>query len=159
MAGDLPMRGLPFGLLLFILAPIIEIWLMIDIGSVRGAGWSVLAISSTAIIGASLVRFQGLGVYARLNQTAARGEIPAMEMIEGLSLFISGVLLLTPGFITDALGFLILIPPLRRWFALHMLKRFFIVPGASGQPGSVSPEHDTSIEVTTVEGEYHRIDK
>jgi UPF0716 protein FxsA len=149
MAGDLPMRGLPFGLLLFILAPIIEIWLMIDIGSVIGAGWTVLAIISTAIIGAS----------ARLNQTAARGEIPAMEMIEGLSLFISGVLLLTPGFITDALGFLILIPPLRRWFALHMLKRFFIVPGASGQPGSVSPEHDTSIEVTTVEGEYHRIDK
>ena len=116
------MRGLPFGLLLFILAPIIEIWLMIDIGSVIGAGWTVLAIISTAIIGASLVRFQGVGVYARLNQTAARGEIPAMEMIEGLSLFISGVLLLTPGFITDALGFLILIPPL-----LQVINIIFIV--------------------------------
>lgn len=148
------MRGLPIGLLIFILAPIVEIWLMIDIGSVIGAGWTVLAIISTAIIGASLVRFQGMGVYTRLNQTAAKGELPAMEMIEGMALFISGLLLITPGFITDTLGFLILIPPLRRWFALNMLKRFFIVPGASDQSGPFSSEHKT-----TIEGEYRRIDK
>ena len=153
------MSGLPFALLLFILVPIIEIWLMIDIGSVIGAGWTVLAIISTAIIGASLVRYQGIGVYSRLNQTAARGEIPAMEMIEGLTLLISGVLLLTPGFITDALGFLLLIPPLRRWFALNMLKRFFIVPGTSGKPGQGPHDHDKSIEITTIEGEYRRINK
>jgi UPF0716 protein FxsA len=159
MAGDLQMRGFPFALLLFILVPIIEIWLMIDIGSVIGAGWTVLAIISTAIIGASLVRYQGIGIYSRLNQTVQRGEIPAMEMIEGLTLLISGALLLTPGFITDALGFLILIPPLRRWFALNMLKRFFIVPGAPGKPGQGPDEHDKSIEVTTIEGEYRRINK
>jgi UPF0716 protein FxsA len=153
------MRGFPFALLLFILVPIIEIWLMIDIGSVIGAGWTVLAIISTAIIGASLVRYQGIGIYSRLNQTVQRGEIPAMEMIEGLTLLISGALLLTPGFITDALGFLILIPPLRRWFALNMLKRFFIVPGAPGKPGQGPDEHDKSIEVTTIEGEYRRINK
>lgn len=153
------MRGLPFALLLFILVPITEIWLMIDIGSVIGAGWTVLAIISTAIIGASLVRYQGIGVYSRLNQTAARGEIPAMEMIEGLTLLISGVLLLTPGFITDALGFLILIPPLRRWFALNMLKRFFIVPGAPGKHGQGPHDHDKSIDITTIEGEYRRINK
>jgi UPF0716 protein FxsA len=153
------MRGFPFALLLFILVPIIEIWLMIDIGSVIGAGWTVLAIISTAIIGASLVRYQGIGIYSRLNQTVQRGEIPAMEMIEGLTLLISGALLLTPGFITDALGFLILIPPLRRWFALNMLKRFFIVPGAPGKSGQGPDEHDKSIEVTTIEGEYRRINK
>jgi UPF0716 protein FxsA len=153
------MRGFPIGLLLFILAPVAEIWLMIDIGSVIGAGWTVLAIISTAIIGASVVRFQGMGVYTRLNQTAARGELPAMEMIEGMALFISGILLLTPGFITDAMGFLLLIPPLRRWFALNMLKRFFIVPGAAGQSGPVPPGQDSTIEVTTIEGEYRRIDK
>jgi UPF0716 protein FxsA len=149
------MRGLPLGLLLFILAPVAEIWLMIDIGSVIGAGWTVLAIIATAIIGASLVRFQGLGVYTRMNLAASRGELPAMEMIEGLSLLISGVLLLTPGFITDTLGFLILIPPLRRWFALHMLKRFFIHPiGANPNAGS-----DPTVATTTIEGEYRRIDK
>lgn len=148
------MRGLPIGLLLFILAPVAEIWLMIDIGSVIGAGWTILAIISTAIIGASLVRFQGMGVYTRLNQTAARGELPAMEMIEGMALFISGILLLTPGFITDAMGFLLLIPPLRRWFALNTLKRFFITPAVPGQAGPFSSEQKTPIE-----GEYRRIDK
>jgi UPF0716 protein FxsA len=153
MAGAKQMRGLPIGLLIFILAPVVEIWLMIDIGSVIGAGWTVLAIISTAIIGGSLVRFQGLGVYTRLNQTAAKGELPAMEMIEGMALFISGILLITPGFITDALGFLILIPPLRRWFALNMLKRFFIVPGADAQSGPFP-----SGQKTTIEGKSRRID-
>lgn len=153
------MRGFPLGLLLFILAPIAELWLMIDIGSVIGAGWTVLAIIATAIIGASLVRFQGIGVYTRLNQTAARGEIPAMEMIEGMSLFISGVFLLIPGFITDAIGFLLLIPPLRRWFALNTLKRFFIVPNPSDPSAAGTQGENASIEVTTVDGEYRRIDK
>lgn len=151
------MRGLPFLFLLFILMPVIEIWVMIDIGSIIGAGWTVLAILATAAIGASLVRFQGLGVYSRLNQTAARGEVPAMEMIEALCLLISGVLLLTPGFITDTLGFLMLIPPLRRWFALSMLKRFFIVPADSAEQGA--DVRKTTVDVTTIEGEYRRIDK
>ncbi len=149
------MRGLPLGFLLFILTPIAEIWLMIDIGSVIGAGWTVLSIIATAIIGGTLVRYQGLGVYTRMNLSASRGELPAMEMIEGMALLISGLLLLTPGFITDTIGFLILIPPLRRWLALNMLKRFFIVPGgvntAAGDPPSTGPK--------TIEGEFRRIDK
>ncbi len=147
------MRGLPIGLLLFILAPIAEIWLMIDIGSIIGAGWTVLSIIATAIIGGTLVRYQGLGVYTRMNLSASRGELPAMEMIEGMALLISGLLLLTPGFITDTIGFLILIPPLRRWFALNMLKRFFIVPNA-GSPGDGSDNGPK-----TIEGEFRRIDK
>ena len=150
------MKGFPLLLVLFIAAPLVEIWLMINIGSVIGAGWTILAIIATAMIGASLVRLQGLGVYTRMHQSAQRGEIPAMEMIEGLSLFISGVLLLTPGFITDALGFLILVPPLRRWFALNMLKRFFIVPNATMHPGDM---HQADIEIKTIEGEFRRIDK
>ncbi|NOY15408.1 MAG: FxsA family protein [Gammaproteobacteria bacterium] len=149
------MRGLPLGLLLFILAPIAEIWLMIDIGSVIGAGWTVLAIIATAVIGASLVRYQGLGVYTRMNLSVSRGELPAMEMIEGLSLFISGILLLTPGFITDAMGFLLLIPPLRRRFALNILKRFFIIPNGI-KPGS---DGDPRVDPKTIEGEFRRIDK
>ncbi|HEC26084.1 MAG TPA: FxsA family protein [Gammaproteobacteria bacterium] len=155
MAGDLQMRGLPLGLLLFILAPIAEIWLMIDIGSVIGAGWTVLAIIATAIIGGTLVRYQGIGIYARMNQSVSRGELPAMEMVEGLALFISGILLLTPGFITDTMGFLILIPPLRRWFALNMLKRFFIIPNAENPTSG----DDLSAGPKTIEGKFRRIDK
>ncbi|MEN8712127.1 MAG: FxsA family protein [Arenicellales bacterium] len=153
------MKGFPLVLLLIILAPIAEIWLMIDIGSVIGAGWTVLAIITTAIIGASLVRLQGIGVYSRLNQAASRGEIPAMEMIEGLFLLISGIFLLLPGFITDALGFLMLIPPLRRWLALNAVKHFFIVPNVTDPSAQNVPGHDPTIEATTIEGEYRRIDK
>ncbi|GMR06523.1 MAG: membrane protein FxsA [Gammaproteobacteria bacterium] len=149
------MRGLPLGLLLFILAPVAEIWLLIDIGSVIGAGWTVLAIIATAIIGGTLVRYQGLGVYTRMNQSVSRGELPAMEMIEGLALFISGILLLTPGFITDTMGFLILIPSLRRWFALNMLKRFFIVPNVPNSGSEGGPNANPK----TIEGEFRRIDK
>ena len=152
------MQGLPLLIILVLLTPLIEIWLMIDIGSVIGAGWTILAIIATAVIGASLVRLQGFGVYARMQHAANRGEVPAMEMIEGLSLFISGVLLLTPGFITDALGFLILIPPLRRWFALNMLKRFFIVP-MQGHPHGNGGDQGPMGSARPIEGEYRRIDK
>jgi len=149
------MRVLPLGLILFVLAPIAEIWLMIDIGSVIGAGWTILSIIATAIIGGTLVRYQGLGVYTRMNQSASRGELPAMEMIEGMALLISGLLLLTPGFITDTLGFLILIPPLRRWFALNMLKRVFIIPNTANPTTANNP----STGPKTVEGEFRRIGK
>lgn len=149
------MKGLPLGLLLFILAPLAEIWLMIDIGSVIGAGWTVFSIITTAVIGGSIVRFQGLGVYSRMNLSASRGELPAMEIIEGFSLLISGILLLLPGFITDAMGFLILIPPLRRWFALNLLKRSFIVPNDQSSP----QQENKPTEPSTIEGEFRRIDK
>ena len=153
------MRGLPLLFILILMVPLVEIWLMIDIGSVIGAGWTILAIVATAIIGASLVRLQGFGVYARMQHSVNRGELPAMEMIEGLALFISGVLLLTPGFITDALGFLILIPSLRRWLALNMLKRLFIVPATGQQGGPHRQGPDTPAQSSTIEGEYRRIDK
>jgi UPF0716 protein FxsA len=151
------MQSFPLLLILILSIPLIEIWIMIDIGSIIGAGWTIMAIIATAVIGASVVRFQGFGVYSRMQSSVNRGEVPAMEMIEGLSLFISGVLLLTPGFVTDALGFLILVPPLRRWFALNMLKRFFIVPMPGGPPaddGSRQPGGKRK----SIEGEYRRMD-
>ena len=152
------MQSFPLLLILILSIPLIEIWIMIDIGSVIGAGWTIMAIIATAVIGASLVRFQGFGVYSRMQSSVNRGEVPAIEMIEGLSLFISGVLLLTPGFVTDALGFLILIPPLRRWFALNMLKRFFIVPMPGGPPpGASNRQHGD--ERKSIEGEYRHIDE
>jgi UPF0716 protein FxsA len=82
-----------------------------------------------------------------------------MEMIEGLFLLISGIFLLLPGFITDALGFLMLIPPLRRWLALNAVKHFFIVPNVTDPSAQNTPGHDPTIEATTIEGEYRRIDK
>jgi len=144
----------PFPLLALVLLaiPLIEIYVMIRIGSVIGAGWTVLSIVATAVIGAFIIRMQGFGVYRRMNRSMAAGELPAMELLEGLALLIAGLLLLTPGFITDALGFLLLVPPLRRNIVLGLLKKHFIQPvGPDRAPGRAGGQ-------PPIEGEYRRLD-
>jgi len=107
----MPLLAILLGLLL---ASLIEIWVLIEIGGVIGAGWTVGLVVFTAIAGVALVRSQGLATIGRIQAQIARGEIPATEIFEGVGLLLAGVFLLTPGFVTDALGFALLVPPLRR---------------------------------------------
>jgi UPF0716 protein FxsA len=97
----------------FLLVPMLEIWLLIKVGSVVGAGWTVLLVVATAMIGAGLVRAQGLSALRRIQQELAAGGLPADEVLQGVLLLVAGALLLTPGFVTDALGFSLLIPGVR----------------------------------------------
>ena len=115
----------PFGLLLALLiaVPLIEIYLLLEVGSTIGVLPTVVLVIVTAVAGAALLRMQGLATLARIQDCLKRGEIPAIEMIEGLLLLITGVLLLTPGFFTDALGFACLVPPVRRHFAWLLAQR------------------------------------
>ena len=101
-------------LLLFILLPLVEIYLLITIGGAIGAFSTILLILATAILGVWLVRAQGFSVFARYRQQLASGRSPAMQVFEGMLLFVAGALLLTPGFFTDAIGFILLVPKLRR---------------------------------------------
>lgn len=137
---------------LFILIPLIEIYLLIQVGSAIGALSTVALVVLTAVIGALLLRHQGLFTYARVQQALARGELPTMAMLEGLVLLVCGALLLTPGFFTDTLGFLALIPPLRQWLILKVLEKGVIrtVGPQPRQPGT-GPQ--------TLEGEYRREDE
>lgn len=107
---------------LFLLVPLIEIYLLIKVGSIIGAGWTVFAVISTAVIGAGLLRVQGLSTLQRAQVSMAKGEVPAVPMLEGAALVLSGFLLLTPGFFTDTLGFLLLIPVLRQSLIKRLLK-------------------------------------
>ena len=134
---------------LFILIPLLEIYLLIKVGSVIGALSTVVLVVLTAILGAFLLRHQGLYTYAKVQQATARGELPTLAMLEGVVLLICGVLLLTPGFFTDALGFLALIPPLRRALILTILERGVIIAPPGTPPGK-SPSQ------RTIEGEYKR---
>jgi UPF0716 protein FxsA len=109
-------------LILFLLVPLIEIYFLIKVGSIIGAGWTVFAIIGTAVLGASLLRVQGLSTLQRAQLSIAKGEVPAVAMLEGVALAISGVLLLTPGFFTDTLGFILLIPVLRQSLIKRILK-------------------------------------
>ncbi|MBT3505922.1 MAG: FxsA family protein [Piscirickettsiaceae bacterium] len=110
-----------FLFLLFLIVPLIEIYFLIQVGEVIGAGWTIFLVVATAVIGAGLLRMQGLSTMQRAQLTLAQGQVPALAMMEGLALLISGGMLLTPGFFTDALGFLLLISPVRQALIKRMM--------------------------------------
>ena len=109
--------------ILFILigVPAIELWLLIEVGSEIGAGPTIALIILTAVLGTLLFRIQGLATLERLRTHIDRGETPVGEVVSGFGLLFAGLLLLIPGFATDALGFLLFIPPVRRWLATLLI--------------------------------------
>lgn len=113
--------------LLFIVVPLIEIYFLIQVGQHIGALSTILLCILTAALGAVLLRIQGILTLHRAQEKLRKGEIPADNLLEGLILLITGALLLTPGFVTDAIGFLCLIPSLRSLLALKMLHQAFHV--------------------------------
>ena len=112
--------------IVFLVVPLVEIWLLIEVGSVIGAIWTVMLVVLTAMIGAALVRAQGLATLSRSQAQLRAGELPALEMFEGVALIVAGALLLTPGFFTDIVGFTLLMPPLRRRLIRTVMERRFI---------------------------------
>lgn len=104
-------------LLIMIGVPIGEIAVFIEAGDRFGLWPTLGAVILTAIIGTAFLRHQGLGVLRRVQESMARGEAPVREMFDGLCLLVAGALLLAPGFITDTVGFALLIAPFRRAMA------------------------------------------
>lgn len=133
---------------LFIFVPLIEIYFLIQVGGMIGAGWTVFAILATAIIGASLLRIQGASTLLRAQANIAQGNMPAMEVMEGIALAASGMMLLTPGFVTDSMGFLLLVPFLRR----ALIKSLLLRKQAAMQSSFRSSQHNSG-DAHTVEGE------
>ena len=111
--------------ILFITVPLIEIYLFIEIGNRLGALPTIGLILFTAILGAIMLRLQGLITLAKIRQALDSGELPAISLVEGLILLIAGALLLTPGFFTDTIGFLCMLPGLRHKLATTLLERYF----------------------------------
>jgi UPF0716 protein FxsA len=108
----MPVRILP---IIFLVVPILEIAVFILVGQQIGLGWTLILILVTAIIGAYLMRQQGFGVLAQIREDVNAGRVPAQAMAHGVLILMAGLLLLTPGFVTDALGFLLFIPAVRDW--------------------------------------------
>ena len=139
--------------LLFLAVPLLEIYLLIEIGSVIGAIPTVFMVVFTAVLGAALLQAQGLSTMRRVQEATARGELPAIEILEGFCLLVGGALLLTPGFFTDIIGFLCLVTPLRRALIKAWLRRRMRPPPGPG-PGPRSGDSSR-----TIEGEYWRDDE
>lgn len=112
------------GLILFILfigVPLIEIMLFIKIGGAIGMAMTVLIVVVTALIGSFLLRAQGLATMAEARATMERAELPVDSVIHGIFLLLAGAFLLTPGFLTDAIGFILFVPPLRLALGRHIV--------------------------------------
>jgi UPF0716 protein FxsA len=149
-----------FLFLVFLIVPIIEIYFLITVGSAIGAGLTIALIIFTALLGAFLVRAQGFSTFVRVQQQLGKGELPAIEILEGLFLLVAGALLLTPGFLTDAVGFAFLTPPLRRW----IIKRSLVSGAWAGRIQTTRSqsdyvERDVHIEGRVIEGEYYDTDR
>nr|WP_241751195.1 FxsA family protein [Vibrio vulnificus] len=121
----------PILLLLFICVPIVEIALFIQVGGFIGLWPTIGLVLITAFVGASLVRSQGLQTLMSVQQRLQQGELPAQQIVEGVMLAVSGVLLLTPGFMTDAMGMIVLIPAPRAAIARYLMSKV-VVNGAGG---------------------------
>lgn len=117
-----------------LLLPLLELYLLIVIGSGIGAATTVLLTLGTAVLGVWLVRLQGINIILRAQAEIHSGETPALPMLEGGALCVAGILLLVPGFATDTLGFLMLVSPLRRWLLnrwLNRISRYHYQPSRS----------------------------
>lgn len=121
--------------LLFAIMPIIEIALLINVGEMIG-GWNTVGIVIiTAFVGAYLVRKEGLSTLVTAQQKMQQGAMPGQEMAEGLLLVVAGVLLVTPGFVTDGIGFLLSMPLTRPLIAKALMKQMTVKMVAGQQQG------------------------
>lgn len=141
-----------FWFLVFFLTPILEMYLLIEVGGYIGTLPTIALVMLTAVIGVALLRIQGVETLTRGVGRLQRGEVPATEMAEGILLAVAGALLITPGFVTDAVGFTLLFPPSRAAIARRMLSRLTMV-GPDGQP--FSPGQPGTGPVI-IEGEFER---
>lgn len=97
----------------FIVVPLLELYIIIQVGGAIGAGPTIFILLADSVLGAVLLRAQGRGAWVRFNRALAESRMPAKEVLDGVLIIFGGALLLTPGFLTDVLGLVLLIPPTR----------------------------------------------
>ncbi len=110
--------------LLFALVPVAEIYVLVSVGGVIGVFPTIALVLLTALAGAHLARLQGMSVMLRIRENLDKGFMPAEELLDALLIFLAGMALLTPGFLTDLCGLLILLPATRNIFKRWLRKKF-----------------------------------
>ena len=135
-----------------LIVPIVEIAVFIEVGGAIGLWPTLAVVVATAIAGGTLLRLQGLATLARAREALARNEMPLKEVIDGVFLLVAGILLLTPGFVTDGVGFVLFVPGVRAGLRSLLAQRFF----TSGMRRRSPPGggHDGA----TIDGEYREVD-
>lgn len=142
--------------LLFAIMPIIEIALLVQVGGIIG-GWNTIGlVILTALVGSYLVRREGLATLQTAQAKLQRNEIPGSELVQGLMLVIAGVLLVTPGFVTDIVGLLFVVPGSRHFIAGHLSKHLqarVVTQGGFGGPGNPFGQQGSPFEQSKPPGD------
>lgn len=145
-------------LVLFIAVPLVELVFLLQVGSKIGLFPTITVIVVTGAIGATLTRRQGMQTLSRYQEALSQGRIPHQELLEGLLILIAGAVLLTPGFLTDAAGFLLLIPSIREAIRKRLTQKIMEKIGAqpditaseSKEPGSTGAAKTVDIEAEII---------
>jgi len=148
-------------LLAFIAIPLIEIAIFLHIGELIGLWWTLAAVVATALGGTAMLRNQSVAVLYRAKGRIKKGTIPLREVFDGLCLLIAGVLLLTPGFVTDIAGGLLFLPFFRTLLA-RMIKHHIIASGKFQEPGFGTPRDPDTKQGSsigkTIDGEFEEVE-
>src|SRR5215212_6862397 len=125
--------------ILFIVVPIAELAVLIQVGQLIGIWWTIALLIADAVLGSMLARSQGRAVWRRFNLALQSGRPPAREVLDGTLVLFGGALLLAPGFLTDILGIFLLLPPTRAFVRAVLVRRFMSRMVTSMTPGPSSP--------------------
>jgi UPF0716 protein FxsA len=166
-------------LIVFIVFPLLEIALLVKLGSMFGFWPTFALVIGTAVLGSSILHHQGFAVLRRSQAALAEGHPPVEPVVDGLFLLIAGMFLITPGLITDSVGLVLLVPPVRRYIARWSVKKFLeggFITGAiikeQGEPqwsdtpdqprGTINPQArrpSPRANAPVIDGEFERVDE
>jgi UPF0716 protein FxsA len=137
---------------LFIVVPLVELAVLIQVGQVIGPLWTIAALVAVSVLGAWLVRREGPRAWRRFRDALEQGRLPTDEVIEGALVLFGGVLLLTPGFLSDALGLVLMVPPTRALIATVLKRRLGARMSVSilGTGGRARPRRDDVVDVEVI---------
>jgi UPF0716 protein FxsA len=126
---------------LFIALPLLELYVILKVGDAIGAVWTILLLAADSVLGSLLLRSQGRSVWRRFNTALAEGKMPHREVIDGVLVIFGGAFLITPGFVTDFVGLLLLLPPTRSVIRSNVVRRLGrrVAVGVANRPGHGRP--------------------
>jgi UPF0716 protein FxsA len=145
---------------LFILVPIAELAILIQVGQAIGVWWTIALLIADSILGSLLMRSQGRAAWRRFNDAIRTGRVPAREVLDGVLVIFGGALLLTPGFLTDVLGLVLLLPPTRAVVRAILVRRLGhrIVASVAAPPRAPRAPH-YGVEGHAVDVDPDRLDR
>jgi UPF0716 protein FxsA len=156
------MRPMPLLILLFIVIPIAELYVILKVGDLIGILPTIALLVADSLLGSWLLKSQGGTVWRRFQETMQAGRIPHREVFDGVLVIFGGAFLITPGFLTDIVGVLLLLPPtralVRRWL-VRRGGRMFGISVATGRRSTPASRQDWDVEGTAYEADQPRLDR